>query len=1509
MITRLLSTCNLNRLGVFVALMSMFVAFSVMELGTVSAGPPQISVPNDIETKGCAWGETCDTTTITININDDPGDLPIQNWQIMNDQKLENFVITSQNADNTQFEVSFRAEATERGSGWNGGQFEFQVENNNFMQQNKMVEVTINSAPVATAVNTTGRINQPVVITLTATDADGDKFCCKDSISNLLTWDDQVNNNGDDQQPYIDTLNSPSNGSISEISKVDDYTASVTYTPNNDFSGQDSFAFRVFDGISASDSTVTITMQEGPTYDGNLAMYWNLDDSSGGTVSDASGNNNTGTPGDGGFGQQNCNGNPCWDNDSNKPFSTFNDTSWSNGGSLLLDSDPNDNWGPRSEIQGPQISNLSLDDADFTFALWVRQTQRGGDATLFTQQMMNGNSNLKIYINGMGEACLGTTWDNPAPNSRESCGGNINVNSWHHLAFVMDATNEEYVVYVDGVEVVSESGKETYQPNNAGSLIMGIGKFWDNMCWCMENGNKYKGQLDEVRLYNRMLSANEVGRLADTVTPWEIADMSPPAVPAIPDLTGGTDSGIANDDNITAAGTVTIQGSTEGSATVTIYIGGVLNSTTTAAANGDWTQNLVLGEATHLITVSATDGGGNASSQSSSLSLVIDRTSPATSGTAPDLDSASDSKSTFTGTDSDNITNDRTPTFTGTAPEAGVRVNLYVDGSGTGDNAIAGAGGAWSITVGSNLSEGSLAITAYVEDTAGNIAVSSTNPLTVTIDATGPTEVMSAPDLAAASDTGSSSTDNITSDTTPTIGGTAGNSFTSQALYVMSDQVGGNAGQQVFEVLTDAVDGSWSGDLSALAAAANSGTVHSITAHLVDNAGNVGAASAALSLKVDTSTNTPSTPDLTSGTDSGSSNSDNITNDTTPTFSGTSEATTTVQLISGSTTLGSTTASAAGAWSITSSALTGTNAGTSHSVVVVATDEAGNVSATSTAFTLTVDTGIDTPATPDMAGSTDHGSSSTDNITNDQTPTFTGTAEVSSTLSLKSDGSQTATGSAHAGTGIWSITAGSLSAGAATGTSHSITIVATDPAGNVSSASSALTVTIDITAPNAPASLDLEAASDSGTNTDNITNDTTPDISGSAENSSTVILYDLVSGSAVASIGTATAHSSTGAWTVTPSTALSAPGTTGIAHSLWASATDVAGNTSATSTALSITVDSTAPATPSTPDLDAASDSRINDDNITTDTTPTFSGTAEGASTVKLYFGSTLVSTGTATGSAGGNGTWELTSATTTDGSKAVTVTSTDTAGNVTSSSALTVSVDNAPPTMAAPTAQSGTEGATFAISAAFTDASAHSQSRVATIDWGLGGAAVSGTVGFDSGSGQVGGSYTYNDDGSFNVVVTVTDEEGMQGTVTIPITVNNSAPVLNSMDNATIGTGTTVVASVPFTDLSPIGYDTHTATFDWGDGTSSNAVVRSDTRTIEASHTYSAVGNFTAQLTVTDDDSGTDTTSVTYGVASVPATVNVPSASVWSLLAMATGLLVALLFYRRRTSVEEGRR
>ena len=54
-------------------------------------------------------------------------------------------------------------------------------------------------------------------------------------------------------------------------------------------------------------------------------------------------------------------------------------------------------------------------------------------------------------------------------------------------------------------------------------------------------------------------------------------------------------------------------------------------------------------------------------------------------------------------------------------------------------------------------------------------------------------------------------------------------------------------------------------------------------------------------------------------------------------------------------------------------------------------------------------------------------------------------------------------------------------------------IPALDAAGNLSTASSPLAVTIDISAPDAPEPLDLLAASDSGVDdADDLTNDTTP---------------------------------------------------------------------------------------------------------------------------------------------------------------------------------------------------------------------------------------------------------------------------------------------------------------------------------------------------------------------------------------------------------------------------------
>uniref|UniRef100_UPI0032E0335F SwmB domain-containing protein n=1 Tax=Azospirillum argentinense TaxID=2970906 RepID=UPI0032E0335F len=100
--------------------------------------------------------------------------------------------------------------------------------------------------------------------------------------------------------------------------------------------------------------------------------------------------------------------------------------------------------------------------------------------------------------------------------------------------------------------------------------------------------------------------------------------------------------------------------------------------------------------------------------------------------------------------------------------------------------------------------------------------------------------------------------------------------------------------------------------------------------------------------------------------------------------------------------------------------------------------------------------------------------------------------------------------------------------------------------------------------PAAPDGLALTAGSNSGSTTDTLTKVTTPTITGTAEASATVVLYD---GATV--VGTATADGA-GLWTIT-SASLSDG-----AHSLTAKA-NTANGASAASTALSVTIDTAAP--------------------------------------------------------------------------------------------------------------------------------------------------------------------------------------------------------------------------------------------------------------------------------------------------------------------------------------------
>jgi hypothetical protein len=303
------------------------------------------------------------------------------------------------------------------------------------------------------------------------------------------------------------------------------------------------------------------------------------------------------------------------------------------------------------------------------------------------------------------------------------------------------------------------------------------------------------------------------------------------------------------------------------------------------------------------------------------------------------------------------------------------------------------------------------------------------------------------------------------------------------------------------------------------------------------------------------------------------------------------------------------------------------------------------------------------PSTPVLDTTDDTGSSNSDNVTNLSSDlTLSGTSDPDVTITILLEGVPTAYTTTADGDGNWTLDI-SLTEG-----THNITAVANDGVDD-SDPSGVLTITVDLTDPASPTSPDLSSDDDSGaSNTDNITNVTSNlTISGTAEGNATIELFNGINllGTTVASAG--------GAWTIDLNL-------TEGSYSITAIAIDISGNTSPASSALALTIDTTPPNIPGTPDLAAADDSGIsNTDNITNITSNlTFSGTADPGISIQLFNGASPIGTPT---TASGGGTWSI-DLNLAEGNHAISARATDAAGNFSNSTPLNVNVDTTPPTV-----------------------------------------------------------------------------------------------------------------------------------------------------------------------------------------------------------------------------------
>ncbi|EHI0331941.1 Ig-like domain-containing protein, partial [Escherichia coli] len=445
------------------------------------------------------------------------------------------------------------------------------------------------------------------------------------------------------------------------------------------------------------------------------------------------------------------------------------------------------------------------------------------------------------------------------------------------------------------------------------------------------------------------------------------------------------DTGLSASDFITSVSPVVVNGSLTAALasneTAQISIDGGTTWTTLTVTGTTWRYNdsRTLTDGNYLYQVRVIDAAGNVGA-TDSQNVVIDTTAPDPAVKTIAISAITTDTGLIT---NDFVTSDTTLAVSGTLGatlSAGEFAQISIDGGTTWQN-LSVSGLTWSYLDGRTLTDGNYNYQVRVIDTAGNIGATASQ--IVTVDTTAPLASKTIAIAGISDDTGLSSSDFVTRDTTLTVRGTLGAALAADERAQISLD-----GGVTWTTLT-VVGTSWS---YADGRTLTDGTWN-YTVRVVDLAGNVGQ-TATQNVVVDTTSPEAAKSITITGIsdDTGTSSSDFITSDTTLTVRGVLGAAlganefAQISTDNGATWVNVTLAADGLNWSYVDGR-TLTNGTTTWQVRVV--DLAGNVGATSSQSVL-IDTVNPAQVLTIASISTDTGSSSTDFITSDTTLTLTG---------------------------------------------------------------------------------------------------------------------------------------------------------------------------------------------------------------------------------------------------------------------------------------------------------------------------------------------------------------------------------------------------------------------------------------------------------------------------------------------------------------------------------------
>ncbi|EES9721647.1 Ig-like domain-containing protein [Escherichia coli] len=445
------------------------------------------------------------------------------------------------------------------------------------------------------------------------------------------------------------------------------------------------------------------------------------------------------------------------------------------------------------------------------------------------------------------------------------------------------------------------------------------------------------------------------------------------------------DTGLSASDFITSVSPVVVNGSLTAALasneTAQISIDGGVTWTTLTVTGTTWRYNdsRTLTDGNYLYQVRVIDAAGNVGA-TDSQNVVIDTIAPDPAVKTIAISAITTDTGLIT---NDFVTSDTTLAVSGTlgaALSAGEFAQISIDGGTTWQN-LSVSGLTWTWLDGRTLTDGNYNYQVRVIDTAGNIGATASQ--IVTVDTTAPLASKTIAIAGISDDTGLSSSDFVTRDTTLTVRGTLGATLAADERAQISLD-----GGVTWTTLT-VIGTSWS---YADGRTLTDGTWN-YTVRVVDLAGNVGQ-TATQNVVVDTTSPEAAKSITVTGIsdDTGASSSDFITSDTTLTVRGVLGAAlganefAQISTDNGATWVNVTLAADGLNWSYVDGR-TLTNGTTTWQVRVV--DLAGNVGATSSQ-SAQIDTVNPAQVLTIASISTDTGSSATDFITSDTTLTLTG---------------------------------------------------------------------------------------------------------------------------------------------------------------------------------------------------------------------------------------------------------------------------------------------------------------------------------------------------------------------------------------------------------------------------------------------------------------------------------------------------------------------------------------